>query len=297
MDQFLAMRAFVRVVETASFSRAADLLALPRSTVSKLVADLEKHLSAKLMNRTTRKVSATTEGLEYYEHAARLVAEIDEADNAVRGRKVRPHGHLRVDAMASFANRLLIPSLPDFRRRYPDVTLALGIGDRTVNIVGEGVDCAIRAGELRDSSMIARQLLELRYVTCASRVYLERKGTPSSPADLLENHALLGYFNAATGRLESMIFDNGHERHEIEAFDMSVNDGNGYIDMMLAGLGIGQPLQHFIQPQLDSGELVPILQEWKRPAIPLSVLYPPSRHQSARLKVFVEWALDAFKER
>lgn len=296
MNQLLAMRAFVRVVETASFSRAADQLALPRSTVSKLVTDLEKHLGIKLMHRTTRTVSATAEGLEYYNHAVRLVADVDIADNAVRGKKLRPRGHLRVDAPTLFANCLLIPALADFHRQYPDVTIALGISDRTVNIVGEGVDCAIRAGELRDSTMIARRILELEYVTCASPLYLERMGIPSSPAHLLTKHLRVGYFSAATGKLEALIFDNGIERCEINECDCSANEGNGHIGMMLAGLGVGQTLRRFVQPYLDSGELVAVLEDWTRPAIPFHLVYPSSRHQSARLKAFVGWTLDRFKE-
>lgn len=296
VNQLLAMRAFVRVVETGSFSRAADQLALPRSTVSKLVTDLEAHLGIKLMHRTTRTVTTTAEGLEYYNHAVRLVAEVDIADNAVRGKKLKPRGHLRVDAPTLFANCLLIPALPDFHREYPDVTLALGISDRTVNIVGEGVDCAIRAGELRDSTMIARQIFELPYATCASPFYLERMGVPSSPEDLRANHDQVGYFSAATGKLEPLIFDNGMDRCEINECEFSANEGNGHIEMMLAGLGVGQTLRRFVQPFVDSGELVPVLDDWTRPAIPFHVIYPPNRHQSARLKVFVDWILSRFEE-
>lgn len=294
MNQLLAMRAFVRVVETASFSRAADQLALPRSTVSKLITDLERHLGIKLMHRTTRTVGTTSEGLEYYNQAVRLIADIDAVDSAVRGKKLKPRGHLRVDAPASFANCLLIPALPGFRREYPDVTIALGISDRTVNIVGEGVDCAIRAGELQDMAMIARRIFDLCYVTCASPNYLERMGVPSSPADLPANHVMVGYFNAATGKPEPLIFDNGAERHELDEHMVATNEGNGLIGMMLAGLGVGQHLRRFVQPYLDSGELVAVLDDWTRPAIPFHIVYPPNRHQSARLKVFVEWVLNEF---
>lgn len=295
MDQFLAMRAYVRVVETASFSRAADQMALPRSTVSKLITDLEAHLGIKLMHRTTRTVATTSEGLEYYNHAVRLIAEVDAVDNAVRGKKLKPRGHLRIDAPASFANCVLIPALPDFCREYPDVTLALGVSDRIVNIVGEGVDCAIRAGELHDMTMIARKICDLAYVTCASPTYLKRRGVPSSPADLRESHVKVGYFSAATGKSEPLIFESATDRHEIDECAVSVNEGSGLIGMMLAGLGVGQHLRRFVQPYLDSGELVAVLGDWKRPAIPFHIVYPPNRHQSARLKVFVDWAVSSLK--
>ncbi|CAM2187653.1 LysR family transcriptional regulator [Paraburkholderia sacchari] len=246
------------------------------------------------MHRTTRMVSTTSEGLEYYSHVARLIAEVDEVDNAARGKKVKPRGHLRVEAPTSFANCLLIPALPDFRRDYPDVTLALGISDRTVNIVGEGVDCSIRAGELHDMSMIARKFCELQYVTCASPLYLERRGIPNSPTDLRENHSQVGYFFAATGKAEPLVFDNGSNHTEVDQCEYTTNEGSGLIGMMLAGLGIGQHLRSFVQPYLDSGELVAVLDDWTRPPLPFQIVYPPNRLQSARLKAFVDWLLIRF---
>ncbi|WP_256597434.1 LysR family transcriptional regulator [Pseudomonas sp. 31-12] len=296
MNQLLAMRAFVRVVETGSFSRAADQLALPRSKVSKLITDLEKHLGIKLMHRTTRAVAATSDGLEYYSHAMRLIAELDSVDTAVRGKKLKPGGHLRIDAPASFANCLLIPALPDFHREYPDITVALGISDRPVNIVGEGVDCVIRAGELDDMTMIGRKLVDLHYVTCAAPAYLERMGMPSTPNDLQTNHVQAGYFFATTGKPEPLIFENGTHRYEVGDCEFSTNDGNGLKEMMLAGLGIGQHFRRIVQPCLDAGELVAVLEDWSRPAMPFHVLYPPNRHQNARLKVFIDWVIQTFRE-
>lgn len=296
MNQLLAMRAFVRVVETGSFSRAADQLALPRSTVSKLITDLEKHLGIKLMHRTTRAVATTSDGLEYYSHAMRLIAELDAVDTAARGKKLKPGGHLRVDAPASFANCLLIPALPDFHREYPDITIALGISDRPVSIVGEGVDCVIRAGHLDDMTMIGRKVVELQYVTCAAPVYLERMGTPSTPIDLQARHIQAGYFSAATGKPEPLVFESGADRYEINNCVFSTNDGNGLKEMMLAGVGIGQHFRHIVQPYMEAGRLVPILPDWSRPAIPLHVVYPPNRHQNARLKVFIDWVIQTFGE-
>ncbi|XXT20964.1 LysR substrate-binding domain-containing protein [Sorangium sp. So ce429] len=234
--------------------------------------------------------------LEYYGHAVRLIAEVDSVDRALRGKKVKPSGHLRVDAPASFATCLLIPALADFHREYPDITIALGISDRTVNIVGEGVDCAIRAGSLNEMTMIGRRLAELQYVTCAAPGYLERVGAPSSPADLEKSHAHTGYFFAATGKLDPMIFEMGNHRYEVADCAFSTNDGNGLLEMILSGLGIGQHLRRCVQPHLDSGELVAILEDWTRPPLPLHVVYPPNRHPSARLSVFIDWAIQKFGE-
>lgn len=288
------MRAFVRVVDTGSFSRASDQLALPRSTVSKLITDLEKHLGIKLMHRTTRALAPTSEGLEYYQHARRLVAELDEVDSAARGQVLKPRGHLRVDAPASFANCLLIPALVDFHREYPDITVALGISDRAVNIVGEGVDCVIRAGKLDDMAMIGRKVADLEYLTCAAPAYLERNGIPTSPEDLARNHLKAGYFFTGSGKPEPLIFEQGGRRIEVNDCAYSTNEGNGLKEMLLAGLGVGQHFKAIVQYYVDTGQLVQVLPQWSRPATPLHLLYPPNRHQSARLKVFTEWVMRTF---
>lgn len=289
------MRAFVRVVDTGSFSRASDQLAMPRSTVSKLIGDLESHLGNQLILRTTRSVAPTADGLEYYQHAARLLAELDAMDHAMRGQKRKPSGHLRIDAPAAFATSLLIPALPGFYREYPDITLALGISDRPANIIGEGVDCVIRAGELNELSMVGRKLLDLRYGSFAAPSYLERVGMPATPADL-DRHVRLGYFFAATMKPNPLIFARGDEHIEIEASELSTNDGNGLLALMLAGMGIGQHFTRMVQPALDAGQLLPVLQDWQRPAMPFHIMYPPNRHQSARLKVFVDWLIATFRD-
>lgn len=295
MNQLLAMRAFVRVVDTGSFSRASDQLGMPRSTVSKLIGDLETHLGNQLMLRTTRSVAPTAEGLAYYRQAARLLAELDEADNAMRGQKRKPRGHLRIDAPAAFATSLLVPALPRFQQAYPDITLALGISDRPANIIGEGVDCVIRAGDIGELSMVGRKLFDLDYGTYASPAYLARAGMPDSPAEL-ERHVCLGYFFAATARPNPLIFERDGKRVEIEAGECSTNDGNGLLAMLLADMGIGQHFVRMVQPQVDAGALVPILREWRRPLMPFHILYPPNRHRNARLTVFVDWLIDAFRD-
>jgi len=294
MNQLLALRAFVRVVDTGSFSRASDQLALPRSTVSKLISDLKKHLGLKLIHRTTRALAPTSEGLEYYGHARRLVAELDEVDSAARGQILRHGGHLRVDAPASFANCLLIPALVDFHRQYPDIIIALGISDRAVNIVGEGVDCVIRAGTLDDMAMIGRKVADLEYLTCAAPSYVARRGLPVSPEDLQNNHLKAGYFFTGSGKPEPLIFEKGGQRIEVNGCAFSTNEGNGLKEMLLAGLGVGQHFTSIVQYYLDTGQLVSVLPGWSRPPTALHILYPPNRHQSARLKVFTEWVMRTF---
>ena len=294
MNQLLAMRAFVRVVETGSFSRAADHLDLPRSTVSKLLADLERHLNVRLIHRTTRAVRPTADGLEYFEHASRLISELDAVDRALRGDTLKPSGHLRIDAPSSFATTLLIPALADFHREYPDITVAVGVSDRTLNLVGEGVDCAIRGGELGDVGLIARRIADLPYVTCATPAYLRRHGVPETPEDILQHHCTIGYFYASTARPEGFVLQQGEVRHVVERAAFTTNDGNGLSSLILTGLGIGQHLRHALQPFLDTGELQEVLPAWTRPPLPMHLVYPPHRHQSPRLVAFIEWLMRRF---
>ena len=296
INQLLAMRAFIRVVDSGSFSRTADQLSLPRSTVSKLIADLEAHLQVKLLNRTTRQVATTAPGLAYYQHALQLVTELDTIDSMTRGTTHTLRGHLRIDAPATFATHLLIPALPDFQRKYPDITLALGISDRTADIVGEGLDCVIRAGRLDELSMVGRHLLELDYMTCASPAYIERYGAPVHPGELETSHQRLGYFVAGTQKPLSMVWEKGDERVEMNTSAYCSNDGNGLLAMALAGIGVGQHFARCVQPHVDKGELVPVLTDWAQPSMPFHILYPPNRHQSTRLKVFIDWLLVTFGE-
>lgn len=289
------MRAFVRVVDTGSFSQASNQLAIPRSTISKLIKDLEAHLGARLMHRSTRSVAATADGLAYHRQASRMLAEIDAMDHAMRGHERKPHGHLRIDAPATFTTSLLIPALPDFQRLYPDMTVALGISDRPINIVGEGVDCVIRAGGTAgEPSMVGRRLVELDYVTCASPGYLARRGVPATPADLV-HHDRLGYFFAATTKPNPMVFERGDERIEIDTSAYATNDGNGVLAMLRAGMGVGQHFRRVVQPAIDAGELAPVLEDWRQPAMPFHILYPQNRVRSTRLTAFVDWLLEHFR--
>ncbi|MBT9386148.1 LysR family transcriptional regulator [Pseudooceanicola sp. CBS1P-1] len=294
MDRLLAMRVFTRVVETGSFARAADQLGLPRSSASKLVRDLEEHLGVLLLHRTTRRVSVTQEGQAYFPTAQRVLHELEQAETALRGRDLKPRGPLRIEVASSFANLMLIPALPDFAARYPDITLSVGISDRSVNIVGEGVDCAIRAGEADVTSFIARRLFAYQTVTFAARSYLERRGVPQTP-EALEGHDIVGYFSAASGKPWPLHFARRGRQVTVERFTMAANDGTGHVNMIRAGLGIGQNLREIIAPQLASGELVTILDDWTLPEIPYALIYPSRRLVHDRLRVFIDWTVARFR--
>ncbi|KAA1139826.1 MULTISPECIES: LysR family transcriptional regulator [Citrobacter] len=292
MDHLLAIRTFQRIVETRSFTKAAAHLGLPRSTVSKLLKELEEHLGIKLIHRTTRSVTLTIEGAEYYQRISRLVAKLDETEIAMRDMGSAAKGRLRIDLHSSLANFVLIPILEEFRERYPHIQLALGVGDRPVNLIEEGVDCVIRAGELADSSLVGRTLYKDRLVTCASPDYLERFGIPKNVSDLENGHKVVGYFSAATGEAWPLRFRNRSGEKQVLNFDIAANDSASLINLLVHGMGIGQThvsvAKHFIQ----SGQLVPILEDLTNTQFPVSIIYPPTKQLNARLRIFIDWMLE-----
>lgn len=292
MDHLAAIRAFQRIVETRSFTKAAAHLGMPRSTLSKALKDLEDHLGTKLLQRTTRSVALTMEGAEYYRRVNRLVSRLDETEAALRGMGAAAQGRLRVDVHSSLANFVLIPALAEFKSRFPDIQLALGINDRPVNLIEEGVDCVIRAGELADSSLLARTIYKDRLVTCASPAYLKQHGVPASAAELEAHHQLVGYFSAANGEVWPLRFRARGEELRISRFDIAANDSAGLVGMLVAGLGIGQVHATVAAGFFESGALVPVLEEQTQASIPVSLIFPPNKRLNARVRVFVDWIVE-----
>lgn len=296
MDQLAAIRAFQRIVETRSFTKAAAHLSMPRSTLSKALRDLEDHLGTKLLQRTTRSVALTMEGAEYYRRVSRLVTKFDEAEVALRGMRAAAQGRLRIDVHSSLANFVLIPALGDFKERNPEIQLALGINDRPINLIEEGVDCVIRAGELADSSLIAKTIYKDRLVTCASPRYIERHGMPESPADLDQHHQIVGYFSAATGEVWPLRFRMKGADQRIPRFDVAANDSAGLVGLIVNGMGIGQTHASVVSQLLASGALVPVLENHTNTVIPISLIYPPTKRLNARVRVFVDWVVDRLSD-
>lgn len=305
MDQLLALRVFVRIAESGGFSKAADAMNLPRATASKLVQDLERHLGTKLLLRTTRRVSVTPEGAAYHERAVRLIAELDDMDEAASRARTQPRGRLRVDVGSSIANQILIPALPGFRALYPELLLDLGVSDRPVDLIGEGVDCVIRAGALADTSLVARRLADLDWVTCASPIYLRARGTPEHPNELqpiepqggnrVPGHVVVGYFSSLSGRAFPLEFQRGEEAITLPCQPVvAVNESTAHLNALLTGMGVGQTYRFMAQPALDSGRLQAILPDWSRPANSLQLVYPGSRHLNAKLRVFADWVAGVF---
>ena len=295
MDQMAAMRAFSRVVEVGTFTRAAQLLDMPKPTLSKLIQGLEAHLRTKLLNRTTRRVTVTADGAAYYERVVRILADVDELDGSMTLSQASPKGRLRIDISASLAMLIMIPALPQFHTRYPDIQIDLGVTDRPVDLVGENVDCVVRAGEITDQSLIARRIAELRFVTCASPSYLAQHGEPRHPAEFEQNHFVIGYFSASSGRPFPLALKRGDEHEEINGrYIVAVNDGNAYVAAGLAGLGVMSAPLFMVGEHLASGALRPVLTDWSNAPLPLYVVYPPNRHLSTKLRIFVDWVAEVF---
>jgi len=290
MDQLSAMRVFVRVVETGNFTRAAASLNIPKTTVTNLVQGLEAHLSATLLNRTTRRVMVTTDGALYYERALQILSEIDELDGSLSTSRSQPSGRLRVEMAGAFADLVVVPALCDFYMRFPQIRLDIGVGDRLVDYVAENVDCALRGGTPTDGSLIARKVGQIAMRTYVSPSYLARIGMPLHPKDLEAQHFSVGYLNAQSGRVMPMEFQRGEESLEITArYIVSFNDARSYVAAAISGMGVIQSPQFMVREAVERGELVPVLEEWHRDPLPLYVVYPQTRHVSNRVRLFVDW--------
>ncbi|MFG1301654.1 LysR family transcriptional regulator [Xanthobacter sp. V3C-3] len=295
MDQLAAMRAFVRVVEAGSFTRASDRLDMPKATLTKHIQSLETHLRTRLLNRTTRRVTVTPDGAAYYERALAILNDIDELDGSLSSAQAAPRGHLRIDLSPSLATQVLIPELPDFLARFPDISLDVGCTDRPVDLLSENVDCVIRVGTITDPGLVARRVGELHFMAAAAPSYVARHGLPAHPRDFERDHRMVRYFSAQTGRYYPFEFTRGEEVIEVIGRDgVAINEGNAYIAAGLAGLGVVQSPLFQIEQHLAAGRLVPVLTEWEAGSMPIHVVYPPSRHLSNRLRVFVDWVAELF---
>lgn len=289
------MDVFVRVVDTGGFTRAAEILRMPKATVTTLVQSLEAHLGVKLLNRTTRRVSVTPDGAAYYERCVRILAEVEETEGALSRATSNPHGRLRVDVPATFGRRMLVPALPEFFERYPHIRLELGCSDRAVDLIEEGVDCVVRGGEQPDSTLVARKLGTVEFITCATPDYLTRHGTPTHPNDLTL-HRCINYFSARTGRIFEWDFSRDGERIVLKLDGhVALNDSDAYRAAGMAGLGIMQVAEVLVKPALDRGALVRILADWQTDPLPVYVMYPQNRHLSAKVRAFVDWVAELFE--
>ncbi|WP_332766971.1 LysR family transcriptional regulator [Pseudomonas koreensis] len=294
MDRFDAMQAFARVVEAGSFTKAAETLHMSKTTVTQLVQQLEARLRVKLLNRTTRKVNVTADGAAYYLRVVKLLAELDDAETSLPGVAAVPSGRLRIDVPSPFARHILVPALPEFHARYPDIQIDMGVSDRIVDIIDENVDCVVRGGELLDLSLRARKLADLQLGVFAAPAYLAREGTPVHPRDLEDSHhQVVGFLWARTGKPVPYALHNVQERLQIRGRHvLAVDDGNAYLAAGLAGMGVLWLPKYMSAAHEARGELVPLFEDWQLESMPLYVAYPPNRHVSLKLRVFIDWVVE-----
>lgn len=269
--------------------------------LARLAEAADRHLGGEvgeqafLLQRTTRRVSVTPEGAEYYEKTMRLLKELEDVDTSFSAAQSRPRGHLRIDMGSSIANLLVVPALPEFLARYPDIRVDVGVSDRLVDLVGDNVDCVIRGGALTDMSMIGRQIGEASWVTCATPGYLKERGIPTHPEQLEKEHLVVSYLSARTNRMVPMNFAQAGQKVEVFGTPaIGVNESNAHVAAGLAGLGVIQTFVYAAKRHIDSGALVPILEDWQPAPYPFYVVYPHNRHLSNRLRVFIDWIADRF---
>jgi len=295
MDRFDAMRLFTRVVERRSFTVAAQDLDVPRSTATEVIKQLELRLRVRLLQRTTRHVTPTLDGEAYYRRCLAILGDIEEAEAAFTGAK--PSGALRIDVHGALARHFLVPALPRFLELYPAIQLHIGEGDRFVDLVREGVDCVLRAGELQDSAMIARRVAMLEEGTFASPAYLARFGVPRTPGDLA-GHRMIGFVSSSAGAVIPLEFTvEGELQHVTPALALSVVSGDMMIATARMGLGLIQVPRYHAAADLASGALVEVLAEFRPSPTPVSLLYPRARQLSPRVRVFMDWTLEEFAKR
>jgi len=298
MDRFDAMQAFTRVVEAGSFTKAAETLHMSKTSVTQLVQQLEARLRVKLLNRTTRKVNVTADGAVFYERAVRLLADLDDAETSLSAASASPRGRLRVDVPSPLASMILVPALPAFHARYPDIQIDMGVSDRLVDMVGENVDCVVRGGELTDQSLMARRVGNLQLGVYAAPSYLARVGTPAHPRELEDSqHRIVGFLWARTGKALPYAMRLDDENVHIQGrYVLAVDDGNAYLAAGVAGLGVLWLPDYMAQASVARGDLVPLFADWRLDSMPMYVAFPPNRHISVKLRVFIDWVIELMEQ-
>jgi len=295
MDKIKAMQTFVRIVEANSFTRAAATLNLPRAALTATLQKLEALLGRQLLQRTTRRLSLTPDGAQYYAHCVQILAAIDAAELSFQGAAAAPpKGKLRVDMPASLGRHLILPRLGQFHAAFPEVELMIGISDRLVDLMQEGIDCALRVGDLQDSSQVGRQLGLMRFVTCASPAYLARFGVPLHIDDLAAHRSVV-HFSGRTGRAFDWDFVvDGVVRRVAISGPVAVNDADANVCCALQGLGLTQAATYQVSAHLAEGTLVQVLHDTPPTAMPVSLLYPQGRMAAPKLAAFAGWLSGLF---
>jgi len=289
MDRLQTIEIFVRVAQTLSFSRTAEQLKLPRSTVSAAVQMLESYLQTRLLHRTTRKIQLTADGEQYMGWAQRLLADIEDTEQRLRQGSSTPSGKLRVSVPGRIASYVIAPNLADFTRQYPAIDLEISSTDRPVDLIYEGIDCAIRVGDMHDENLIARELAQLAQGTFASPTYLAEYGVPEQP-DELTQHWSVNYLSPISGRLLPLEFQRqGVIFTPKLQSKVAVNCVESYIACCCAGLGLIQIPKYDAKQLVETGQLVEVLVNYAPAPMAIAAVYPDRRYVSRRVRVFIDW--------
>jgi len=288
---------FVRVVEARSFVAAAQTLGMSPSAISKAVSRLEERLGARLLNRTTRSLSLTDQGAGFYERSREALAQLDQAESEIAESRGVARGRLRVDVPVSLGRKIIVPALPRFIEQNPELLVQMSMNDRVVDLVQEGIDAAIRVGNLSDSSLVARRVGQLRGFTCASPEFIERVGMPRTPMDLKPEHCI-AMFKLGTNQPRDWIFRRNGEEYTIRpAAPLSFSDPESAVAAAVSGAGFVRALDFVVEAQIASGLLRPVLEDWNEGAWwPVSVVYPQHRQPTAKIRAFIEFCAGLFPE-
>ncbi|HDY8573308.1 TPA: LysR family transcriptional regulator [Klebsiella pneumoniae] len=298
MDRFDAMRAFARVVEAGSFTKAAQTLHMSKTTVTQLIQQLESRLRVRLLHRTTRKLGVTPDGAVYYERVIRLLADMEDAENSLSSAAMTPRGRLRVDVPSPLARLILVPALPAFHARYPDIQIDMGVSDRVVDLIGDNVDCVLRGGQITDQSLIARHVGDLQIGVYVAPSYVERLGAPAHPRELQNtDHCIVGFLSSRTSKIDPLVLCSENERIEITGnYVLAVDDGNAYLEAGLVGLVVIALPNYMAAAHQAVGALIPLFTQWRISPMPLYLAFPPNRHVNAKLRVFIDWIVELMEQ-
>lgn len=297
MNNYSDIVVFVRVVEARSFVAAAQTLGMSPSAISKAVSRLEERLGARLLNRTTRSLSLTDQGLSFYDRAREALAQLDQAESEIAESRGVARGRLRVDLPVSLGRKIVVPALPRFIQQYPELTVQLSMNDRVIDLVQEGMDAALRVGNLSDSSLVARRVGILRGVTCASPEFIARVGMPMTPEDLQPEHCI-AMFKLGTNQIREWLFRKDGVDHSIQpAAPLSFSDPESAVAAAVSGAGFVRSLDFTVEAQIAAGLLVPVLEDWNDGAWwPVSVVYPQHRQPTAKIRAFIDFCSGLFPE-
>jgi LysR family transcriptional regulator for bpeEF and oprC len=297
VDKLLAMEVFVRVVETGGITHAADSLKMPKASATTLIQKLEASLGVKLLNRTTRRMSVTVDGAAYYERCVAILAQVRETEELLTHQHVTPRGRLRVEVPTLIARSVIVPALPAFFTRYPDIELILVSSERHADLIEEDIDCAVWSGDIEEPSYVARRVGFLWFAMCAAPAYIAQHGQPRHPNDLAQ-HRCINHFSSRTGKIADWTFSKDGTRIQTTLQGhIALEDDNSYVAAAEAGLGIARIPAFVLKEAMESdGRLELVLADWFPEPAPLYVVYPQNRHLSSKIRVFVDWIAELLSE-